>query len=1208
MLGLVLTLTAGALAGCGSASVTTEPANRERKAIEDFVKQHLAEVLALNPDTDVYLRSTALVPGDTVAPAFAEEGAQWPVTVEERSWFVWIDRLPVALFGHPVRFLLIRDRDLEVRAFDANFWPVIDGQDYLPTYGERWSSPDRIVSGGAQVVIPLHEEPPAEAMPADPATLVVLVNGFIPAAGASLQGATHRVFEAWHGALGGAHVDASDASELEDGLEAACAAHPLAKRLRLVLAGHGGAGFMTAGHDRVPFEDIRAHVDAHCPGMDLEAVVATGGSSSAVAPLRPPADGSGRSAAIWVESGEGEDGLYACHLVRALLGETDFHGSDDLPDRVKDAVRQRLHDEGRDEGHYRLPTCRLHTFGSTCHSDSECDDGDPTTLDRCDDAGVCHSACTATACMEWGKTACGSSCEMAACAGGGCQCVARTPAPAGCSEPVTECGPCRAWSAAKGACVTLAGCAEPRACGACQTWSGATGTCVSAADDTACEDGDACTAGDRCSAGTCVPGSAATCDDGDPCTADACSPETGCTHSAGEACCTAHADCDDQNACTKDWCVDGACEHPAAAGACDDGDPCTVGDTCQAGTCAAGAVQAGCCTETSTAGCDDGNPCTGESCKAGACFWFDLADGFACDTDGDACTTEACQTGGCVQIAAVTCPPADAPCTTLVCQPTTGECAPEVCPDADGNPCTGAQCVDDACVPVPVPDGPNAACDDGDPCTTLDGCLDGACASQPVNCDDGLPCTVDACVPGIGCTSTASDVACDDQDVCTQDLCLPGVGCKHLPNTAPCDDGDPCTAGDTCKSGACLAGTAAPCDDGVDCTVDTCAPDGACTHTPSAALCPSDGPCTAPVCEPATGCAQTAVAGDCDDGDACTLSETCQGGSCVPTAWLGCDDDDACTEDDCQPETGCAHTPYAPDCVPLHRAETPPWPWLNECFADVPVAQEIDLQAFVAGGIGPVGFSLMTDDGGLAPPGTNLTSGKLTLPATVPVPGIYGFTILANNVAGHVRLGFTARYALPAGPGKVPYWTLGGAPITVAPTLAVGGTLVTQVGIAGGAWECNAQGCSTCFGVLLQIHGLGSALFDITSDCADVGGCPSPGTCLGAYADAQCVVDDGTCAAGCEPWQICHKGGCYATNLFIGEVAYSNTQPSPATAATDAEIPLRIVGPWGVPGQAAHLDGECFWLNATVGLSTSPGQCIPSDPNVKMNTAFSFGP
>ena len=128
-------------------------------------------------------------------------------------------------------------------------------------------------------------------------------------------------------------------------------------------------------------------------------------------------------------------------------------------------------------------------------------------------------------------------------------------------------------------------------------------------------------------------------------------------------------------------------------------------------------------------------------------------------------------------------------------------------------------------------------------------------APPPCDCDDGNPCTVDGC---------DEDGACVFSEV-----------------PLPCEDGDPCTVGDTCGAGACQAGAfEATCDDGTPCTIDDCTPLVGCTTTPG-----NEG----------------AV---CDDGDACTLDESCAAGACLGAA-VDCNDDDVCTDDLCDPSSGC---------------------------------------------------------------------------------------------------------------------------------------------------------------------------------------------------------------------------------------------------------------------------------------------------------------
>ena len=113
------------------------------------------------------------------------------------------------------------------------------------------------------------------------------------------------------------------------------------------------------------------------------------------------------------------------------------------------------------------------------------------------------------------------------------------------------------------------------------TCNGVDDDCNGATDDAACEDGNACTA-DVCDAKnqSCSNDSAVDCDDSNPCTGDSCDPK------------------------------DGGCKHAALTASCDDGNACTVGDTCEADAKAIAVCLPGATTKV----CDDSNPCTDDSC------------------------------------------------------------------------------------------------------------------------------------------------------------------------------------------------------------------------------------------------------------------------------------------------------------------------------------------------------------------------------------------------------------------------------------------------------------------------------------------------------------------------------------------------------------------------------------------------------------------
>ena len=144
---------------------------------------------------------------------------------------------------------------------------------------------------------------------------------------------------------------------------------------------------------------------------------------------------------------------------------------------------------------------------------------------------------------------------------------------------------------------------------------------------------------------------------------------------------------------------------------------------------------------------------------------------------------------------------------------------------------------------------PNALpCDDSDVCTTDDLCALGECVpGETVDCDDAELCTDDSCDGQIGCIQTPNALPCDDGNACTtadgctdgscksteatecsdaepctDDKCDPQTGCVFEPNTAPCDDLDACTTGDSCAAGSCVGAEAAKCDDDNGCTEDSC--------------------------------------------------------------------------------------------------------------------------------------------------------------------------------------------------------------------------------------------------------------------------------------------------------------------------------------------------------------------------------------------------
>jgi len=280
----------------------------------------------------------------------------------------------------------------------------------------------------------------------------------------------------------------------------------------------------------------------------------------------------------------------------------------------------------------------------------------------------------------------------------------------------------------------------------------------------------------------------------------------------------------------------------------------------------------------------------------------------------------------------------------------------------DGNGCTHDTCDWASICSHTFRVGP---CNDGDACTHGDACVGGQCLPGfATDCEDGNPCTDDSCDPAAGCRHADNVAPCNDNDACTTDDtcaggrcaggppldcedgnpctgdgCKPEGGCVHTNVVAPCDDENACTTADKCVGGRCVGGTPLGCDDGNGCTDDTCAPEAGCQHRNNAAPCDDadactagdrcaagrcasgapvgcdDGnPCTDDRCEPRTGCVHGHNTASCDDGNACTTGDGCARGRCASSAPVGCDDGNPCTDDRCDPQVGCVRVDNRAPC------------------------------------------------------------------------------------------------------------------------------------------------------------------------------------------------------------------------------------------------------------------------------------------------------
>jgi hypothetical protein len=70
--------------------------------------------------------------------------------------------------------------------------------------------------------------------------------------------------------------------------------------------------------------------------------------------------------------------------------------------------------------------------------------------------------------------------------------------------------------------------------------------------------------------------------------------------------------------------------------------------------------------------------------------------------------------------------------------------------------------------------------------------------------------------------------------------------------------------------------------------------------------CDDGNPCTDDSCDPKTGCTQTNNSNFCDaDGSVCTKDDACANGKCLSGQPIKCDDNNPCTNDSCDSKTGC---------------------------------------------------------------------------------------------------------------------------------------------------------------------------------------------------------------------------------------------------------------------------------------------------------------
>ena len=496
-----------------------------------------------------------------------------------------------------------------------------------------------------------------------------------------------------------------------------------------------------------------------------------------------------------------------------------------------------------------------------------CDDGlFCTVVDTCTAEGVCAGldrvcddavSCTVDTCNEVDDV-CDSALDGASCQIAGTCYAAGTPNPL---NPCERCDPTLSTAA----------------------WSPDTGA--------TCDDGQFCTVEDACTSGGACVGQPRACDDGLSCTNDFCNeaesqcdfiPQTDFCAIGGT--CYGEGDVDPLNDCQA--CLTGVASDgwsPRTGVPCDDGQFCTINDTCDAsGACAADPNP-----------CDDGLDCTASTC----------------DEAADTCDHPL--SGGCV---------IDSTCYAA----------------GDPNPANACEACDPTTSPTAWTARVGASCDDGAFCTDGDTCnASGACVGSDRDCTDALSCTSDACdedrdqcVNALQADFCAIDGACFPNGTTNPlnecETCDAATSTTAWsPRTGvTCDDGAFCTINDTCDStGTCVADPN-PCDDGNTCTADTCneATD-TCESATTANSCLIDSTCYAEdvvnpanqcqSCQPAvTTSAWTSRTGQtCDDGLFCTVGDVCDASAACGGSDRVCDDGLGCTADACNEATDACEAP-----------------------------------------------------------------------------------------------------------------------------------------------------------------------------------------------------------------------------------------------------------------------------------------------------------
>jgi len=313
----------------------------------------------------------------------------------------------------------------------------------------------------------------------------------------------------------------------------------------------------------------------------------------------------------------------------------------------------------------------------------------------------------------------------------------------------------------------------------------------------------------------------------------------------------------------------------------------------------------------------------------------------------------------------------------------------------ENNQCSDLFCDSSSCIP--------------NSCTINDRCENQQCVADPLDCDDHSLCTNEICDPASGCVyDPQPGLDCDDGNLCTgvpgtgQDSCDPDTGCVFAPGPAggACNDFFNCTNNDQCDGfGNCaghnvcddnnqctddfadefnncecgnFAAPGLPCNDGDACTEGEVCDENAACGGGGPANCDDGDPCTDDSCDSQTGCAHTPTV--CDDGNVCTIDSCEAGTGCVYTDNSGaCNDGNGCTDDSCDPLNGCQYVNNTASCDDGNACTNGDVCGGGSCLAGAPTVCSASDQCHVAG-VCDTGTGLCSDPA--APDGTACDDGN----------------------------------------------------------------------------------------------------------------------------------------------------------------------------------------------------------------------------------------